>query len=409
MSLQLNKIQTDVLNILLNKYEKSITYKGENIRNQSFTIKPEKVFPDYNGDYTDQDDVNQFNRDMLSLSKENLIVLEYVEGIPVIKNIKLNINSMSDVYGLLGREDITKKRYREIEMYSRYIGVHSIIDAFCKEQINRLNNYKDAKYTNDVANNILELLKIVLNNKQDIMERELSVEVLADTKLFEKKYRSRVCKIIERYGNLELDLSLLDEREKEKAILEEFHVLSNPSYIFFKGNLEIYYTDGDVVVAKSDKPFAISSEVIERIKKIKVNSDRIVTVENLTSYNRIHGDGTTFIFLSGYHNTAKQRFLRKIAEYNREVKWYHFGDVDPDGFYILKNLISKTNISFEPLYMGVQQLVSCKQYCKPLEKNDIIKAKSLKNDGFYDEVMSYMLANDCKLEQEIISWLKEWQ
>ena len=62
---------------------------------------------------------------------------------------------------------------------------------------------------------------------------------------------------------------------------------------------------------------------------------------------------------------------------------------------------------FVPLYMDVQQLINCKQYCKPLEKNDMVKANSLLKFHFYDEVMEFMLANNCKLEQEIISWLYE--
>ena len=53
------------------------------------------------------------------------------------------------------------------------------------------------------------------------MERELSVAVLGDTKLFKKSYKSRICSIIEEYGELELDLSALDKKEKEKVILEE--------------------------------------------------------------------------------------------------------------------------------------------------------------------------------------------
>lgn len=32
-----------------------------------------------------------------------------------------------------------------------------------------------------------------------------------------------------------------------------------------------------------------------------------------------------------------------------------------------------------------------KQYCKPLEKNDMVKANSLLRVHFYDEVMEFML------------------
>ena len=407
MSLRLSKIQKDALNMLLDVYENSVTYKGQNIKNQSFAIKPEKIFYEYNGDYTDQDEVNQFNREMQSLMEFEFVILDYERGIPVISKIKLNTNSINEIYSVLKREDITVKRNREIKMYTQYMGVHDIMDAFCKSQVERLNDYKDAKYTSDIAINILKLLKYVLGNNSDIMERELSVAVLGDTKLFEKSYKSRICSIIEEYGELELDLSVLDKKEKEKAILEEYQVFSNPSYIFFKGNVDIHYVDGNSISVTPDNPIAILSEAIVRIEMIKVNSNRIVTVENLTSYNRINDNKSTFIYLSGYHNTAKQRFLKKIAENNSGVSWFHFGDIDPDGYYILKNLVEKTGIAFVPLYMDVQQLINCKQYCKPLEKNDMVKANSLLKFHFYDEVMEFMLANNCKLEQEIISWLYE--
>ena len=407
MSLRLSKIQKDALNMLLDVYENSVTYKGQNIKNQSFAIKPEKIFYEYNGDYTDQDEVNQFNREMQSLMEFEFVILDYERGIPVISKIKLNTNSINEIYSVLKREDITVKRNREIKMYTQYMGVHDIMDAFCKSQVERLNDYKDAKYTSDIAINILKLLKYVLGNNSDIMERELSVAVLGDTKLFEKSYKSRICSIIEECGELELDLSVLDKKEKEKAILEEYQVFSNPSYIFFKGNVDIYYVDGNSISVTPDNPIAILSEAIARIEMIKVNSNRIVTVENLTSYNRINDNKSTFIYLSGYHNTAKQRFLKKIAENNSGISWFHFGDIDPDGYYILKNLVEKTGIAFVPLYMDVQQLINCKQYCKPLEKNDMVKANSLLKIHFYDEVMEFMLANNCKLEQEIISWLYE--
>ena len=393
--------------MLLDVYENSVTYKGQNIKNQSFAIKPEKIFYEYNGDYTDQDEVNQFNREMQSLMEFEFVILDYERGIPVISKIKLNTNSINEIYSVLKREDITVKRNQEIKMYTQYMGVHDIMDAFCKSQVERLIDYKDAKYTSDIAINILKLLKYVLGNNSDIMERELSVAVLGDTKLFEKSYKSRICSIIEEYGELELDLSVLDKKEKEKAILEEYQVFSNPSYIFFKGNVDIHYVDGNSISVTPDNPIAILSEAIARIEMIKVNSNRIVTVENLTSYNRINDNKSTFIYLSGYHNTAKQRFLKKIAENNSGVSWFHFGDIDPDGYYILKNLVEKTGIAFVPLYMDVQQLINCKQYCKPLEKNDMVKANSLLKFHFYDEVMEFMLANNCKLEQEIISWLYE--
>lgn len=405
MSSQLSKNQKEVLGSLLDKYESSKTYKGKNVRNQSFSVKPEKIFPKYYGDFTDVDDINQFNREMSKLEENKLVVLQFRNR--EIVDITVNIEMLSSIYELLGRKDITELRNSQIDMYMRYKGIHPIIDDFCDAQIERLSNFKNAEYDMQVAKNILGLLRSILTNKQDIMERELSVAVLGDTKLFKKSYTTRICKIIEKYGSLGVDLSGLDKKTKEKAMLEEFHIFSNPSYVFFKGSLTIKYSDGSIVTAKSGNPIAISSETISQIDKVEVNASNIITVENLTSYNRINYRDSAFIYLSGYHNTAKQKFLMKIAENNKEVKWYHFGDVDPDGYYILKNLIEKTGISFEPINMGIEQLNRYSRYCKKLEDNDVAKALSLKEYKFYEEVMQYMIENNCKLEQEIISWMEK--
>lgn len=405
MSLKLNKIQKETLNLLLDIYERSATYKGINAKNQSFVINPEKIFPNYNSDYVDQDDVNQFNRDIRGLADVDLVVIKYEKNTPVIEKVILNINSLASIYNILNREDITQKRNHEIEIYSGYMGKHNIIDSFCKKQTKRLEMYKDAEYSIDISINTLKLLDAVLHNDIDIMERELSVEVLGDTKLFEKSYKTRICKIIEEHGNLGFDLDGLDEKEKKKVILEEFQVYSNPSYVFFKGDVVINYKDGTALIVKKDNSIALSSETINKIQTIRVNSKKIITVENLTSYNRVSDDESTFIYLSGYHNTAKQRFLKMISECNDSILWYHFGDIDPDGYFILKNLIDKTGIHFNPLFMSVKELQHYRKYSKPLEKNDIVKAESLIKLHFFDEVMDFLLENNCKLEQEIISWL----
>lgn len=49
-------------------------------------------------DYTDQDEVNQFNREMQSLMEFEFVLLDYERGIPVISKIKLNTNSINEIY-----------------------------------------------------------------------------------------------------------------------------------------------------------------------------------------------------------------------------------------------------------------------------------------------------------------------
>ncbi len=95
--------------------------------------------------------------------------------------------------------------------------------------------------------------------------------------------------------------------------------------------------------------------------------------------------------------------MRRINKENPQKNWYHFGDIDPDGFYILEHLRKGTGIDFEPFRMSVNELRNYVQHCKELSDKDKVKAGNLISRGRYVETLQYMLDNNCKLEQEIIS------
>lgn len=93
-----------------------------------------------------------------------------------------------------------------------------------------------------------------------------------------------------------------------------------------------------------------------------------------------------------------------IAAQNQNEKWLHFGDIDPDGLDIAERLRCSTGIPFALYRMGVQELEQYQAYTKPLNQNDRTKARTLLENETYAETAAYMLAHDCKLEQEIISF-----
>ena len=195
-----------------------------------------------------------------------------------------------------------------------------------------------------------------------------------------------------------------DEKEENKVILEELNVYANPSYVYFKGNGKITFQNGNEISIAPEIPLALSSACIKEITDFEITDTKIMTVENLTSFNRIKETGTFYIFLSGYHNSAKQNFIKKIHSQNPEKEYLHFGDIDPDGFYILQNLRTKTNINFKPYKMGITQLEKYSSFAKPLEQNDQKKARALKEKNLFPEIIDCMLKTNQKLEQEIISW-----
>ena len=401
-------VQKNILKKLLVKYESSKTYKGENLILQSFSIKPADIFKEYDKDSADIDAIEDFEKQCKLLEAEGLIRLDWKYDRILRINAVAELGNWNKIRAILDVKDKKERKREEMDFYASLCenaNSEQIVKDFCRNQIWRIEMDKEAEYGPTDAKNIVNLLDCILKNKAEILERELSISALSNSKSWEEKYKRKVLKILRQSGRFDyLTGNCADEKEKNKVILEECNIYANPSYVYFKGDGKITFEDGRYLAIYHDMPFALSSQCIGKIKTFEISDSKIMTVENLTSFNRIKKAETFFIFLSGYHNSAKQNFLEKIFRQNSNNEFYHFGDIDPDGFFILENLRNKTHIDFKPYKMGIEELEKYSSFSKTLEDNDIAKAKSLIEKGRFLEIMSYMLENDMKLEQEIISW-----
>lgn len=406
--MNLNSRQKLILEKLLRKYEGSKTYKGENSIRQTFSIAPTDVYPKYNDDFEDVNSIEDFEKELKNLESENLISTE--SGNQHV--VKILANTSHDywlrVRDILGVKDKKLQQQEERDFYRSFLSKNSIIVDFCKTQINRIEADKKAAYPLEESANIIKLLDYILSNHPEILERELSIEVLHDSKAWEKSYRTKVCKILHESGKFNETVDGLEEtKEIYDTILENLNIYKNPSYIYFKGSAKIMFVDGRVLNVANNKALALPSTEVDDIDEIEINSKSIMTVENLTSFNRVRGTDVFFLYLSGYHNSTKQLFLKKtfVQNQNKEISYYHFGDIDPDGFYILDNLRNKTGIDFKPYCMDIENLEKYRNYAKPFESNDFKKAESLIAAKKYANITTFMLNNKIKLEQEIISWM----
>ena len=366
------------------------------------------LFKAYEKDSADINEIEDFEKQCKLLASENLVRLDWKYGRIAKISAVASDENWNAIRAILCVKDRNERIAEEISFYTEYCDDSSsckIVKDFCASQIERLEAGKKAEFAQEEAKNIIALLSFILQNKNEILERELSISVLANSKTWETKYKSRVVKILRKSGRFDSVIeNCADEKDANTAILEECNIFANPSYVYFKGNASITFENGNVFRVSPDIPLALSSASIGRIGSFEIADAKIMTVENLTSFNRMNAADTFLIFLSGYHNSAKQSFLQKIYRQNADKAYYHFGDIDPDGFFILENLRTKTHIDFKPYKMGIQELEKYAAFVKPLEENDIIKAKSLISKGRYAELLDYMLQHNCKLEQEIISW-----
>lgn len=408
----LREYQRKLLELLLDKYEGSKTFLGENQVSQSFFVLPSKIFDAYDSDYADIDMIQDFESQMEELEMEGL--LEIRRGKRGMEKLVAVTANWNIYYDLLQREDKHTLQQKQKELYQRFMGIHPILDSFCQEQSRRLDDNKKAMYDYEAAEQILKLSQFILTNQEEILERELSIAVLKDSKFWEQKYRTAVCSLLRRFGNYEELLSGVTmgedkegKREIERIILAEHLVFSNPSYVYFKGNAIFRFTDGRKMEVCSQMPLAFTTDTLKYLEEVRISDIQVMTVENLASFNRMNREDTFLIFLSGYHNSAKQKLIRKIYEANSQLRWKHFGDIDPDGFYILEHLRKGTGIDFEPVYMDCEYLEKYKDYTKKLTNNDRNKAARLLQERKYSDIVNAMLDRGAKLEQEIISWMEK--
>jgi hypothetical protein len=399
--MKLTANQQKILHLLLDKYEGSKTYLGTNQRNQNFAVTPSEIWKDYTSDFSDVSQVQDFEREMQELKEQGLISLETGHG--VVKKILAVRKCMDDYYLLLHRKERSAVLQEQQAFYEKWLEQKiPVVTEIAKEQLEFLKNGKKSSYEIAEAERIFRILQFIQSNSDELLERELSILLLADSKKFDR-YRNKVCKLLCKYLDVEeLLLGVDDEGECNQILLEEFHIYKNPSYVYLKGKAELSFADG-TAISVTDAPIALSSLLLKKLSSIRITTQRIMTIENLTTFHRVSEADCFYIFLSGYHNTAKQSLIRRIYQENPGKSWQHFGDLDPDGFYILEHLKRGTGIPFEPYAMDLKTLQIFSSYGKPLEKNDRTKAQNLIEQGKYPEVLSYMLEQNRKLEQEIVS------
>jgi len=402
--MKLTGMQRRLLTALLDKYEGSATYRGENKVSQSFSVRPDNIYLGYYSDMADVSEVSEFENQMRVLEDEGFISIRYRKN-GEIDRIDAEVGVWERLRKAVGRRDKNEIVADDIAFYRGLQPQCELSRKLVDEELLRLEGGKKSGYTREDAVNIVRLLDFIKSNTNFLLERELSITVLGDSKSFEKNYRSRVCKILLQDESVSEATKYIEGKSQlEHAVLEEYNIYANPSYVYFRGPAEITFESGERMLGGSAVSMAVSSDAIRGIEIVKVGAEKVMTIENLTSFNRMPAaKDTLYIYLGGYHNNAKQQLIRKVAADNPGITWLHFGDTDPDGYLILENLKTRTGLNIKPVGMGRDMLIKYVDYTKPVTEGDTTKAKHLIENGKYTDDMKYILETGRKLEQEIIT------
>ena len=384
-----------LLNKLIDSYEKSKGYKSEDGREIKIYFKfnvrnIQEYFDEYDYKYKEEIDTS-----CIQLEKENFIKVYRGKDFNshFIDKICLNEERITEIYKYINREEKKHKEENVLQLVRSYCNRNDILGYFAQFIEERINNNKSIKKYLNIENSkecrdILKGIEWVLNEESEIFKRNFSVKIYGDSKRY-AEIENRVLTIIKDFCGDEII---------------PYNIVENYTYVYFKGDIELKMKNSTINCNDFIGGIALSSKDIDNIIEIQIKSEKLITIENLTSFNNYNEKGAV-IYLGGFHNKVKQMLLIKIYEQNPEVLYCHFGDIDVGGFKILVNLKEKTGIPFKPLYMDKQTLIKYIGYTKELTNNDKKEIQRLIEKKEYEEyypILNTLLIFNKKLEQEII-------
>ncbi len=380
-----------ILNCLLDKYERSKSFTGDNKRGQSFSVKLIKLFPKY-GDEAEYDLYISINEAISELERCEYISLSKKKN-GVIDSVTLNTHKLNEIYAFISRIPKSDTNERLLHLLTIYANKNNVLAGYCQSQIERIQSNKKAEYFEgdfEEYENILKAVSEIFDIPDETYIRDFSVKVFGDSKVFEK-IKHKVTRLLFQYGDF----------PQEETILEDLNIVKNPGHVYIKGCAVIKICGQIIDLSVMNGDIAISSVLLKSIDKIEITGSRVITIENLTTFNHFSQPDTFSLYLGGYHNSHRRNFIRKIYEQNPQIFYYHYGDIDAGGFYILLHLRKKTGIHFLPYQMDTDTLRHYSAYTKPLTDNDRKRLKNLVDSEFSNTV-TYMLEQNCKLEQEAL-------
>lgn len=388
-----------ILNQLLDKYERSLTFKNENTKKQSFSLEISKVFPKYSDDF---DLFQKLNSEIEDLCKKNFISLKKEKNQDLVKSVSLNLEKIDEIYTFLNRVPRKNEQENLLKILCKFENPEkkdSILYSFIQNQKERIVKNQNVEFFDnenkdfDSFKDILLAIQKIEENETEIFIRDFSISIFGDSKRLEK-IKSSIESILKNYGEIESD-----------DILAEFNILKTPTYVFVKGNALIHFKSQILNLSELSGDIGLSTQTLKEIEKIEVLGERVITIENLTTFHDFEQNEDFIIYLAGFHNSVKRDFLKKIFETNNQKKYFHFGDIDAGGFYIFEHLKNKTSIPFEKMNMDIETLKKFKEKTKSLTKEDVKRLSKLSENAEYKEICEYMIKNNCKLEQEAFGLL----
>lgn len=399
-----------LLNDLLDKYERSGHFRGENINRSVTKLFDQKTYPDYHSGYAPL-----INEAAKLLEQEGVLQIEWVryKSNHLIKRVTLNLEQVLKAYELVKRvpkHDTLQTTREKLEILKRAIftdWIQKFIDQSLVEIDEKFRIPQIIRVDNAVFDSLLLSLRGIQDKgSQEISERLFSKKYLGNSKIFELHIRKIIIPIARKY--------LLDEdyKMRDEQVLEVLGIEKSAEELSFCGPLVIELKNRKTDFSNLMYGISIDNRTIRelQIKELKVN--KIITIENKAVFKYMvdkNEPDTILVYVAGFHSPTKRIFLKKVRDYLKEqltpVKYFHWGDLDYGGIQIFYHLKRNVFECLQPLNMDVETFKENLSYCESLGEESIkLLKKLLKDDAYFEfyPLIKEMINYKLWLEQEAL-------
>ena len=396
--------QTKIINKLLTLYENRKQSWQSDAKNRVVRLIVEKdpLFKNYahsSQAYLFRDDIE---KDIAFLEEKELVFANKDKYTGLLKSIDLNLENIDKAYMFVKRTPLNDVLENEKHIVEDLLKIHkesAVLNTFLKRILNLIINHKSRdKYYKSLSDLslIVQIIDSIDKQDEDIFLRVFSKKKFSDSKMVEKK-ETKIMQIYNEFGE--------KTYESFSDLLEDHNIVKNKGNAIAKQGLLFRINDQIIDLDLLGEEFYFSMNMLLKLQIEAVRKDKVITVENLTTFYSFEDKDAVILYLGGFHNSAKRELIEKIHDFKPDLTFYHSGDIDCGGFEILLDLRKKTGITFKPLLMGVDQLEKYKEECQSLTENDKKRLANLlvmESAIEFRDTIKYMLEHNIKLEQESI-------
>lgn len=400
-----------ILEALLEKYEKSQVYKSQKEQLRRIMIKP-SAFKKVN--FEDYEQKSSFIDALESLKRDGVVDFDWLrfEKGNLVDKIWLNQepDSIKRAYNLLGRV-LTYDSYSTINerLKNTKFDYYPWMELFRLDLIRKFDQtgkFGQLLSSDQQQNNMIIECMIQLERLQGelVHERKFSIQVLGDSKAFQKQVKSKLVTLMNRY---------IEDFDGSDPMVY-LGIMTHPELIYFCGSIALQLEFGTFDASGFDSGAVLPIQYVGSIRSIEMDDKmcRIVFIENRTTYEEalLHRTADLLIvYHGGFAGKLKQTFFRKLYESRPDLAFYHWSDMDIGGVRIFKTL-KKSVPTIKPIFMDRETLDKYLDLTQPMALDYREKVKTALDSETDSQVHQMLLAlydYGVRLEQEAID-LKSW-